>query len=540
MKKLRKLTVWVILAVLLGRMGPAALAVEDPPVESSYAAVLLAEKDGEETVLYTRNADERMYPASLTKVMTVLLAVEAVEAGTVNLTDMVTAQPGFNFDIIDGGSSIDMTEGEAMTLENLLYCALVASANEVCNVIAQYIGGGSIGAFVEMMNRRAAELGCTGTHFTNTHGLPDSDHYTTARDFSRILREAVGHELFMEICDTVNYTVPGTNNSAERRLENTNSLINPTNPQYPGDYGYEYAHGVKTGHTEEAGYCLATTAEKDGMQLLCVVMKAEAYELEDGSWFYGHFADAKTLMEWAFENFSYQEIVRSTEIVAEMPVEMGGDADTVSIRPSTSITGYLANDIDLESFERTVTLYPTDNGDGSSLLAPVSAGQVVGEISVSLDGEIYGTASLVTSTSVSLSRVQFMKEQLAETLHRPAVIIIFWVLALLFVIYLVMVIRYRVKRRAYQRRLENARQIRLDLEEEEEERRAEARPRATEKPELMLEPESLRAEDAGEEPTRVTERSPAPDSPTRVGPPQGGEDGGEKPRDYFEEFFGKK
>ncbi len=138
---------------------------------------------------------------------------------------------------------------------------MVASANDACNVIAQYVSG-SISDFVARMNARAAELGCTGTNFTNTHGLPDANHYTTAWDFSRIVREAAKHELFMTIASTINYTVPDTNVSSERVLESTNSLVNPTNPLYPGDWGYEYAKGIKTGHTNDAGYCLASSAEK--------------------------------------------------------------------------------------------------------------------------------------------------------------------------------------------------------------------------------------------------------------------------------------
>ena len=546
MKKIRLLSTILLAALLTGLCMPAAMAVDEPQADSSHAIVLLAEKGSDETVLYTRNENEQMFPASLTKVMTVLLAVEAVENGSVKLSDMVTAQPGFDFDMEVGGTSVDMTVGETMTLENLLYCAMVASANEACNVIAEYIGG-SVGDFVDMMNARAAELGCANTHFANTHGLQNPSHYTTAWDFSRILREAASHELFMEICDTVNYTVPGTNNSGERHLESTNSLINPTNPQYPGDYGYDYARGVKTGHTSDAGYCLATTAEKDGVKLLCVVMKAEAYKLEDGSMYYGHFADARTLFEWAYENFSYQEIVRSTEMVAEIPVEMGADAEVVSIRPSSSITAFLPNDVDLEGFERSITV-ATEYGDGKTLQAPVSAGQVVGEITVSLNGTVYGRAALVTSTSVGLSRVQFMKGELAETLRRPAVVITFWVLLLLFFTYLTLVVRYRMKRRAYQRRLENARQIRLDLEDEEEERRAERRARrAAEKAEMVLTPESVReapeAVPAIDEPTKYNsgELTPAMDTqPTRADLPRIDEGNEEQVRDYFEEFFGNK
>ena len=519
MKKIRFICILLILAIAAGFAAPTAKALDDPQVDSSHAVVLVAEKGSDETVLYTKNPDERMYPASLTKVMTVLLAIEAVEAGTVKLTDMVTAQPGFDFDMIIGGSSVYMVTGETMSLENLLYCAMVASANEVCNVIADYVGG-SISTFVEMMNRRAAELGCVNTNFTNTHGLPDANHYTTAWDFSRILKEAATHELFMEISNTVKYTVPDTNMAAERALENTNSLINPTNPIYPGDYGYDYARGVKTGHTSDAGYCLATTAVKDDVTLLCVILKSDAYTLDDGSILYGHFADAKALFEWAFENFSYQEIVKSTEIIADMPVIMGADAQTVAIRPSISINALLPNDVDLSAFERTVTLYRTDAEDGASLTAPVSVGQTVGQISVSLDGQLYGTAPLVTSTSVELSRVQFMKGQLAETLRRPAVVFTFWTLLLLFFGYLGLVIRYRLKRRAYQRRLEAARQIRLDLEDEEDELRYERRIHAAAKSQLAMEPESYRkkqeAAAQADEPTRITGETPVVDEPTRI------------------------
>ena len=549
MKKQPLIITILLTALLLCLLAPAAAALDDPQADSSYAVVLLAEKGGSETVLYTKNPDDILYPASLTKLMTVLLAVEAVEAGSVKLTDMVTAQDDLYFDVSADSSSVYMSAGETMSLENLLYCAMVASANETCNVIANYVGG-SVSEFVEMMNRRAGELGCDRTHFVNTHGLQDSDHYTTARDLSRILREASRHELIMQISNTVTYTVPDTNMSAERKLENTNSLINPTNPIYPGDYGYEYAKGVKTGHTSDAGYCLATTAEKDGVQLLCVIMKAEAYELEDKSMFYGSFADARTLFMWGFDNFSYQEIVKSTEIISDMPVTMGADAQTVAIRPSTSITAFLPNDVDLASFERTVTIYPTGGETEGTLTAPVSAGQTVGEISVSLNGQVYGTSTLVTSTSVDLSRVQFMKGQLAETLRRPGVVFTFWALLLLFLTYLGLVIRYRLKRRAYQRRLADARQIRIDLESDAEEARYERRkPRAAApaRQELVMEPESYRAAEAEEEvdePTRVSDQlpdlsAPPPDEPTRTQPALSGEDK-EQVRDYFEEFFSEK
>ncbi len=545
MKRFRITILFLLAALLTALLAPTALAVADPNMDTTFAAVLLAENGDDETLVYAKNERAKVYPASLTKVMTVLLAVEAVENGSVSLKDMVTAQPGFDFDMLIGGTTANIVTGETMSLENLLYCAMIASANEACNVIAQHISG-SVSEFVDLMNRRAEELGCADTHFVNTHGLPNANHYTTAWDFSRILREAAGHDLFMKICSTLKYTVPDTNLSAERRLENTNSLINPTNSLYPGDWGYEYARGVKTGHTSDAGYCLASTAEKDGVRLLSVVMNCQAYQQDDGSWYYGHFNDTRTLFRWAFENYSYQEIVRSSEIVGEVEVEMGSDADTVSVRPSTTITAYLPNDVDPASFERNIVLYPVQ--EGKPLMAPVEAGQMVGEISVSLNGTVYGTASLITSTSVDLSRTQFMRDQLAETLRQPAVVFTFWGLVCLFMLYLLLVIRYRVKRRVYQKRLEAARQVRLDLEEEEDEIRYERRSRSSggRKPspgkvEVVLEPKSARSADSENEPTRINLTVEEPESPAGKGQPSEADAASRKAdRDYFEEFFGKK
>lgn len=211
--------------------------------------VLLADEDSGQ-YYYTRNIDAKAYPASLTKIMTLLLAVEAVERGDVNLSDTVTAYDDCNADMVEGASNADIKVGETMTFEDFLYCAMISSANEACNVVAEYVCG-SISAFVQRMNERAQALGCTGTHFVNPHGLPNDDHYTTAHDLYRITKEALSHELFATICNTVKHTVPATNLSDERTLSNTNGLINPESPMYRGYY-YEYAKGVKTGHTDAA------------------------------------------------------------------------------------------------------------------------------------------------------------------------------------------------------------------------------------------------------------------------------------------------
>jgi D-alanyl-D-alanine carboxypeptidase (penicillin-binding protein 5/6) len=194
MKKCKNLLpIFILILVLSFLSAPAAEALEDPDVGAH--AIVLVDMNANQN-LFSRNADAKVYPASLTKVMTALLAAEAIEAGRVSLYDPVTASADSTFDITPDSSTAHISPGEVMTLQDLLYCALVASANEACNIIAEYISG-SIPAFVEGMNARAAELGCAETHFTNTHGLPDENQYTTAGDFSLIAREAASSSLLM-------------------------------------------------------------------------------------------------------------------------------------------------------------------------------------------------------------------------------------------------------------------------------------------------------------------------------------------------------
>ena len=207
MKKIKLLPIILILTLLVSALGLPALALEQPEINSPRA-VLMDAASGR--VFYEKDADSQAYPASLTKVMTVLVAVEAIERGEFSLTDSVTASERCLEGMVDDGSTAGIVPGETMPLQDLLYCALLASANEACNVIAEYVSG-SVEAFVEQMNALAAKLGCSGTHFANTHGLPDDDHYTTARDMAVIYREAISHELFAEISGSVGYTVAATN-----------------------------------------------------------------------------------------------------------------------------------------------------------------------------------------------------------------------------------------------------------------------------------------------------------------------------------------
>ena len=213
---------------------------------------------------------DREYPASITKVMTALLTLEAVDAGKLSLDQPITASAVVN-DQDPEGSSAGIEEGEVLTVEQLLYCLLLVSANEAADILAETVSG-SREAFVELMNQRAQELGCTGTHFANTNGLHDVNHYTTAYDIYLFFREAMKHETFMTITGSVAYEVPATNKSEARELHTTNSLLSNWRIL---DYLYDGVDCGKTGSTPEAGYCLVSSCLRDGKRLVAVVLGAE-------------------------------------------------------------------------------------------------------------------------------------------------------------------------------------------------------------------------------------------------------------------------
>ena len=415
--------------------------------------VLLADEDSGQ-YYYTRNIDAKAYPASLTKIMTLLLAVEAVERGDVHLDDTVTAYDDCNADMVEGASNADIKVGETMTFEDFLYCAMISSANEACNVVAEYVCG-SISAFVQRMNERAQALGCTGTHFVNPHGLPNDDHYTTAHDLYRITKEALSHELFATICNTVKHTVPATNLSDERTLSNTNGLINPESPMYRGYY-YEYAKGVKTGHTDAAGYCLISTAEKDGVRLLCVVLGGKGTTRANGTTDFGSFSDTLTAYRWVFSNYGWRDIVSASDLVCEVPVRYGRDSDGVTVRPAQSISAVLpsADAGGAPQFEQQVTLY--SERDGKPLEAPVKAGDEVGELTVSYDGTVYGTVKLVAAVDVAVSKGAYIGGHLRAFFTNPIVLVVLLLVVLAVIGYVLWLARRRKQLEAERKRRRRA------------------------------------------------------------------------------------
>lgn len=424
MKKYRFLSLLLLFAIFLP-CSSTAMALEDPAPECTAALVVDTTYD---KVLYEMNAHEKRYPASLTKIMTAMLVLEAVDRGELALNQMITAPEGIHNGLVSDGSTQNIKSGEEMSLQDLLYCILLPSANEACNVAA-YAVSGSIDDFIDLMNARAAELGMTGTHFANTHGLHDENHYTTAWDVYLVSLEAMKNETFREIVATEEYFVPPTNVSEQRHFYNTNALL--SNLKYRG-YVYQPAIGIKTGSTGEAGYCLASAAELDGRTLYCVVLGAELVKQPDESYKRMNFSESSRLLEWGYDNFSYRTILETSDPLAQLEVTLS-DTDHVLVRAEGSLSALLPKDLDLSEFEQTIELY------SDSVEAPVSEGQVLGQVKLSLDGEDYGSLSLVALNDVERSDLLYYIDRAEKFISQTwvkvaAVAFVFFVILLVITI----------------------------------------------------------------------------------------------------------
>lgn len=429
MKKYRFLCLLLILVFLL---PSSASAVSDPEIDAA-AALLVDAKYNE--VLYELNAHEKCYPACITKVMTAMLALEAVDRGELALSDMITAPQGIHNGLSANAETQNIKSGEQLSLLDLLYCVLVPSANEACNVVA-YAVSGSTEAFVALMNRRAAELGMTDTHFANAHGQHDDNHYSTAWDIWLMTQDAMKNETFRQIVSTKEYRVPATNISDERHFYNTNALLSQL--MHRG-YVYTPAFGIKTGSTVEAGLCLVSAAKIDDRTLYSVVLGAELAHQPDNSYKRMNFSETIRLLEWGFDSFSYRTIMESEEPVAQLEVTLS-DVEHVLVRPQGTLSALLPNDLDLKEFTKTIELY------AESVEAPVTEGQVLGKVTLSYNGEDYGSLDLVALNDVERSDLLFYIDRVEKFFAQTwvkAAIVAFIVL----IIVLVTLISRRGKRR---------------------------------------------------------------------------------------------
>lgn len=353
---MRNILCMLLAVCLLCGLVPAAFAENDPPpaVEiSAPSAILIDAATG--TVLFEQNADERREPASVTKIMTLLLVMEALDSGRIGWEDQVTASAAAAG---KGGSQIFLEEGERLSMDEMLKSVVVASANDCATALAEHVAGSET-AFVAEMNRRAEELGMTGTHFVNCTGLDDGpeakEHLTTARDIAVMSRELLKHEGIRKYTtiwmDTVRNGAFG--------LANTNKLVR----------FYQGTTGLKTGYTSAAGHCLSASAQRDGIELIAVVLGC-ASSAE-------RFADAKALLNWGFANFALATPDLDLEL-APIPVTLGRAETVTPVLPDSS--PILIRKSQQAAVTRQAEL-------AEALEAPVEQGQVVGTLRV-MAGEV--------------------------------------------------------------------------------------------------------------------------------------------------------
>ena len=330
---------------------------------NAKSAILMEESTG--NILYESNPDERLPIASVTKVMTMLLIMEAVDSGKISLDDMVTVSENA---MSYGGSTMFLETGEQLTVNDMLKGIAVASANDGCVAMAEHLAG-SESAFVDMMNEKAKELGMENTHFMNTNGLDEDDHYSSARDVAIMSRELMKHETIFNYTSIWMDTLRG----GKFQLANTNKLIR----------FYDGANGLKTGSTSKALCCLSAAAKRNDMQLIAVVLGAPTSA--------ERFASAKSLLDYGFANYAVNTQITAGDEVQKIAVEKGVEKEVGVVAGDSCST--LVKKGQEDNITKEIKIDET-------ITAPIEAGQKIGTMTISRDGEVIADIDLNASSAV--------------------------------------------------------------------------------------------------------------------------------------------
>ena len=398
-------------------------AYEPSGVEITADAAMLVSLDTGE-VLYEKNADKKVYPASITKIMTTLLILESDKYDP-NAKIAMTEEA---LDLISGtGSSVSLLKaGEEITQLDLVYMVLMSSYGD-CSLLAAIHYGGSVEGFVAQMNARAAELGLSCTHYENPLGLHHEDNYTTARDTYVLTKLALENETFKEVCESTRHTVK-TSMSGERVLSTTNFLQDNTT-----NYYYTYAKGVKTGYTDEAGRCLVSTASYNGYNYMCLVFGCPPNEKN-------HFTESKELYRWAFNNFEFKRVADTANPVAEIGVELSLDTDFVSLYVEESFISILPKDAD----DSTISIVPKPISE--TVDAPVKKGQVLGTADIIYAEQIIGTVNLVANENIEKSAMLTALRAIKQFFTSSYMKVFYVLIAVVVLIFIISVIKLNSKK----------------------------------------------------------------------------------------------
>ena len=412
---LKRLVALFVLMVILSTYSPSY--ADD--LNLSGESAILIDVDTLE-ILYSKNPHQKLYPASTTKVMTGILAIELG-----NMDDIVTVDQEV-VDLTDG-SHIALEPGEELSLEHLINALLIESANDAALAIAKHISG-SIDEFVKLMNEKAKAIGALNTNFVNPNGLPHEEHLSTAYDLALMAKYAMENETFREIVKNYTYTIPITNKkSQERNLWSANRLlysterINVNGTQTT--IKYEGVNGVKTGYTIAAGQCLVTSYEKDGHKLIAVVLKSSGKNI---------YSDVHKLLNYGTNNFEKVKIGYGNKFIDNFPVENGVIPFVAGITKSD--TYYIVEKSKVDLIEEKITK--------NTLEAPISKGQVIGKVEYYLDGRKISETDIISTMDIDLIPVPTLLDKIKSK----------WYLIVFLLLFLIRLWNLNRRRKRYRRR----------------------------------------------------------------------------------------
>ncbi len=438
MKKLLSVFMSIVIISLTAFCVPfTAEAATYTPNVTIYADayMLISLDDDSYPVVAEKNANKRKYPASLTKIVTAMVTINKVK----DLSQTTTVSKNAIETLYGTGAQVaGLKIGQTVTIEELLYLTMVHSACDACEVLAEFVSG-SITSFVEEMNKWVKSLGCKDTNFVNPDGLHDENHYTTPSDMAKITLAAMQSDIFNKISSTQQYKF------GETTFIHTNYMLD----KYHITYYYQYAQGIKTGSTEQAGYCVITKASKGGYNYLAIVMDSPIKTL-DGIKTKCSFIDAASLFDWAFDSLKYTTVVRKNDVAYEVPVNNGKDADTVQLVVKDDITTLVPSTLDPSN----VIIEPIDPPE--SLDAPVTKGDPVCKANVIFGEKTIVTVDLVAAKTVELSTFLKILNALKKIFTNKIVIAVLAFFVILVLIYAVTFLRrlQRDKERIAKRRRE--------------------------------------------------------------------------------------
>lgn len=381
--KLRKFLIIIFVLILFFNITISYADTDN--IDISAESAVLIDSSSEKT-LYAKNDTQKMYPASTTKIVTAILTIENCK-----LDDVVTVPYEAISQIPSGYSIAALQAGEQLTVDQLLRLMLVHSANDAANVLAYHVSG-SLEGFASLMNQKVADLGLEHTHFTNPSGMQNENHYTTAHDLALIMKYCMKNLTFRTLAGLKSCIIPATNKYEGRVFQTTNELLIYDTSNVQSNYYYKYAIAGKTGYTTEAKNCLVSVANKDGFELICVVLGAGVgYNNLSGK-----FVDTKSIFEYGYSNYSIKKLRDSNAIATQITINNATkETKDLDLLISNDITALVTND-DLDTeFTPQITLQ--DN-----LLAPIAQGQVVGKITYTVDGIDY-SSDLIASHNVEVS-----------------------------------------------------------------------------------------------------------------------------------------